>query len=472
MADSPTANPNPGLDDPRLAPVVNLYAQRAAERAHPRNPESYKAKVARDVLGGDVHRLLAERPSARAEQIVDLLETGQYSTTPAGPAGEDRGQRTLALVPPGSAGEAEPTRRLVARRVDEVQPRRVSFLWRRRIPFGSLSGLVGDPGIGKSTIALDLVARASSGRPMPLEGRGRKPFNCLVLSAEDRVEETIRPRLELAEADLSRVRVIDYVEVTETKERRWFALPTDLVALEKMVHEEEARLIVVDPFVAYLAQGISANNEQDVRHVLGLFSQMAERTGAAVLLVRHFNKSALLPALYRPGGSIGISAAIRSELLVFPDRQDETSHTRVLASSQCNLSAPPSALACRLDGSGSAVRVEWLGVSSATAADLGQEPEDAMQRHAQRDAEDFLQNELSAGAVDSKVVLEHAKDAGHALRTVNRAKAALGITSARNGDRWQWMLPEHRVPKRGRRRPSSASVDGLNERQVVDDGAP
>ena len=91
MADGPTANPNPGLDDPRLAPVVNLYAQRATERAHPRNPERYKAKVVRDVSGGDVCRLLAERPSARAGQIVDLLESGQYSTTPAGPAGEDRG---------------------------------------------------------------------------------------------------------------------------------------------------------------------------------------------------------------------------------------------------------------------------------------------------------------------------------------------------------------------------------------------
>ena len=223
-----------------------------------------------------------------------------------------------------------------------------------------------------------------------------------MLSAEDRVAETIRPRLELAEADLSRVHVIDYVEVTETGERRWFSLPNDLVALEKMVREEEARLIVVDPFVAYLAQGISANNEQDVRHVLGLFSQMAERTGAAVLLIRHFNKSAVLPALYRPGGSIGISAAIRSELLVFPDRQDETSHTRVLASSQCNLSAPPSALAYRLVGSGSSVRVEWLGVSSATVADLGREPEDEMQRHAQREAEDFLRSELSANPVESK----------------------------------------------------------------------
>jgi putative DNA primase/helicase len=442
MADSPTADPNPELDDPRLAPVVELYAQRAVERAHPRNPERYKAKIARDVLGGDVCQLLDERPSARVGQIVDLLESGQYSTAPAGPAGEDRGQRTLALVPSGSAGEAEPTRRLVARRLDEVQPRQVRWLWRRRIPFGSLSAIVGDPGVGKSTIALDLVARASNGRPMPDEGRGRKPFNCLVLSAEDRAEETIVPRLQLAEADLSRVHVIDYVEVTETEERRWFSLPNDLVALEKKVREEGARLVVVDPFVAYLAQGISANNEQDVRLVLGLFSQMAEWTGAAVLLIRHFNKSAVLPALYRPGGSIGISAAIRSELLVFPDRQDEASHTRVLASSQCNLSAPPSALACRLDGSGSSVRVEWLGVSSATVADLAREPEDEMQRHAQREAEEFLRSELEAEPVKSKEILERATYAGHSLRTLKRAKAALDVTSTRLSDGWEWALPK------------------------------
>ena len=57
-------------------------------------------------------------------------------------------------------------------RMSEVQLREVDWLWYPYIPFGKLTILQGDPGEGKTTLALRLAAACSAGRPMP----GMKPL--------------------------------------------------------------------------------------------------------------------------------------------------------------------------------------------------------------------------------------------------------------------------------------------------------
>src|SRR5437868_10099227 len=89
--------------------------------------------------------------------------------------------------------------------VGQLGARVVSWLWPGRMALGKLAILDGDPGLGKSLVALDLCARLSTGRPFPDGSLGSGPGTALILNGEDSAEDTIRPRLQSLGSDLDRV---------------------------------------------------------------------------------------------------------------------------------------------------------------------------------------------------------------------------------------------------------------------------
>src|SRR5881227_1267701 len=97
------------------------------------------------------------------------------------------------------------------RAVSQLTARPVTWLWPGRLALGKLNILDGDPGLGKSLVALDLCARLSTGRPFPDGGPGPGVGNALVLNGEDGAEDTVRPRLQALGADLERVFVLAQV---------------------------------------------------------------------------------------------------------------------------------------------------------------------------------------------------------------------------------------------------------------------
>jgi hypothetical protein len=85
----------------------------------------------------------------------------------------------------------------------------VQWLWPGRIPMGKLSLLFGGPGRGKSFIAAYLAAAVSTGAAWP-DDQGAAPHgSVLLLCGQDALADTVRPRLELAGADLVRVTAVD-----------------------------------------------------------------------------------------------------------------------------------------------------------------------------------------------------------------------------------------------------------------------
>lgn len=111
-------------------------------------------------------------------------------------------------APSPSANDAA-TPEYDAVRVVDVEPESVRWLWSSRVPRGKLTVLDGDPGLGKSTIMLDIGARVSTGSPMPDGDRSLDgAAGVVLLTAEDGIADTIRPRLEAAHADLDRVSVL------------------------------------------------------------------------------------------------------------------------------------------------------------------------------------------------------------------------------------------------------------------------
>jgi predicted ATP-dependent serine protease len=169
--------------------------------------------------------------------------------------------------------------------LNEVEARGVTWLWAPWIPFGKLTGVDGDPEVGKSALLLDLAARVSAGAPMPDGTPGLSAGVCIA-SAEDGLADTVRARLLAAGADLTRAHSLTSV-CDDQSVQRPLELPLDVGALEKVLVERQCRLLVVDPLAAFLGRGANAQNEQSMRRCLHLLAEMAARTGCAVVLVRH-----------------------------------------------------------------------------------------------------------------------------------------------------------------------------------------
>jgi RecA-family ATPase len=310
----------------------------------------------------------------------------------------------------------------------DVRPQKVKFLG-LGIAFGELNLLDGDPGTNKSSVTLDLAARLSTGRAMP-DGTKNDQAGVLLLVAEDSLGKTVRPRLEAAGADLRRIAVLDE-GVTLDK----------LAVIEEATRRIHARLVVIDPIMAFLTR--HAHFDQAVRQALKPLKGLADRTGAAFVLVRHLNKSGGRHSLYRGSGSIGIIAAARSALLAANDPKD--SNMRVLCHVKNNLGPLiPSLRYEPVKADNGTLVIEWRGQCDYRPEDLLVPPKDTQGRL--DEAKKFLLDILEGGPVEQQTVKAKAAEMALAWRTVERAKEFLGIVSQRKGwgpgSKCVWQLPK------------------------------
>lgn len=327
-------------------------------------------------------------------------------------------------------------KKILLRKVSEVDSQPVEWLWPGYFPKGALCLVDGDPGLGKSFLTLDLAARISVGGMFPTGDRP-KPGGVVLLGYEDAPAYTIRPRLEAMGADLDRVVLLE--GVADNKGPR---LPnvTDISAIREAAASVNAGLIVIDPLMAALPGEVDGYSDHDVRSVLAPLAKLAQETGATVLVVRHLNKNQRATALYRGGGSIGIIAAARAAFLVGKDPRDP--QVRVLAPLKMNLAPLPPSLRFRLAGTDREVPfLEWLpGPCGLSAEDLLEPPA----RGSVESASAFLQERLRDGPVAVDIVQREARERGFSVSTLFRARDALGVVSRKVSFKggWDWRLPD------------------------------
>src|SRR5215203_5905023 len=319
--------------------------------------------------------------------------------------------------------------------LSEVQVETVEWLWEGRIPLGKITVLDGDPDNGKSVLTTDLAARVTTGRPMPYGfGKTFPQAGVVILSAEDGVGDTIRPRFDAAGGDPSRVVILGNDDP--------FGIPEDLPELERAIKRVGAKLVIVDPIMAFLGENINSNSDKDVRSALKPLKQLAERTGAAVVIVRHLNKTPGGNVLYRGGGSIGIIGAARSGLIVGPHPHEE--ELRVLASQKHNLSMPPESLSYQITSAPNnpdAAVIAYKGVTEMNARDI-LKPQVAEERPALEEAKDFLLEALETGKKPADDLKKDADAAGISVSTLKRAKKVLGVEAKKEGAVWYWHPPK------------------------------
>jgi len=179
--------------------------------------------------------------------------------------------------------------------LSEAEPERAEWLWEGRIPKGKLTIVEGDPGTGKSAMIMDLTARVSAGRAMPDGSGGGVPAGVVILSAEDGLADTVRPRLDAAQGDPARVLALT-TKYDGGVGAEKLTLPEDTRLIARGIDRVEAELVTIDPLVAFFGRKTDSHRDQDVRRVL------AEWTGVAVVVIRHLNKKVGGKPLYRGGG--------------------------------------------------------------------------------------------------------------------------------------------------------------------------
>ena len=336
--------------------------------------------------------------------------------------------------------------------VADVERESVAWLWPGRLALGKLTILDGDPGLGKSTLYCDLAARLTRGTDWPDGVPVEEAAGVVIVTTEDGIGDTIRPRLEEAGADVQRVSVVQLIPEADGP-GRVPVLPDDNELLFGECRRIGARLLVVDPLMAHLGSDTNSYRDQDVRRALAPLSEAAERYGVAVVVLRHLNKATGGSALYRGGGSIGIIGAARVGLMAGRDPADE--NLVVLACSKNNIAARPDSLAFRLVSSpndpGTAV-IRWEGTSPLSAEDLCRPaPSDSPARD---EAQDWLEAELEGGPRPAADLYRAAEAAGITEATLKRAKRRLNVESKRvegaAGDGyWVWELPRAEKAKGG-----------------------
>lgn len=229
----------------------------------------------------------------------------------------------------------------------DIKTKPVDWLWPGRIALGKTTLLCGDPGEGKSLITAALAATVSRGYPWPVNGGNAPVGDVVIISAEDGADDTIGPRLEAAEADMSRVVNLDSVVRTKpdgSETEKMFSLKEDLEELGQVLSElPNPKLVIIDPVSAYLS-GADSHNNAEMRSLLAPLGRVAEKFNVAIVAVSHLNKnSASTNPLYRIIGSLAFVATARGAYLVNRDKQNPS--RRIIYPIKNNLGKDSTAIA-------------------------------------------------------------------------------------------------------------------------------
>jgi putative DNA primase/helicase len=328
-------------------------------------------------------------------------------------------------------------------RMDEVEAKHVEWLWPNRLARGKLTLLAGDPGIGKSQISVDITARISQGSRWP-DGGNAERGSVIILSAEDSADDTLRPRLEAADAALDRVHVLKATMVAGKPVT--FSLQAHLEMLgAKLIEIGDAAIVSIDPITSYMGK-IDGHQTVDVRTVLEPLAAFAERHDIAVLAISHPPKATQSKALHAVTGSLAFVAAAR---LVFIATKEPETERRLLLPVKNNLGPLAAGLGfslaqCFIGNEILTSYVVWDSAPVTTTADEAVAASNNQGPTAMKDATDFLREELASGPHSAKDIKRAAADAGVAWRTVERAKADLEVKSSKGGlnEGWLWELPK------------------------------
>jgi hypothetical protein len=301
------------------------------------------------------------------------------------PVSPERGQETIVDKAPRKLPESyEKVKALPTRCLDDYIMANPEWLWDQRLPLNAVSVIEGHPGIGKSSVLMDLVSRMTTGRPWPGEAGHEKHEvrRVLWLTLEDAPSFTLLPRLVAAGGDPKMVIVGTQLPILGGVRIGQDVIELNRRRFGRTVLESDCDVVVMDPGSASLEDG---NSETIARQVFSGLYHLGEAHGVTTLWIRHLAKASGDRSPMMAGiGSIGVAAGARSVLQLIGDEkqmEDGEMHCRYLCHVKSNLSQLQPTLSYGIQGKtvpGTeeepiySTVVNWGGETAITARALNQ----------------------------------------------------------------------------------------------------
>jgi uncharacterized protein YggU (UPF0235/DUF167 family) len=363
-------------------------------------------------------------------------------------------------APPSPKSKLQAPKRIISSlevsTMADLEEQDIDWLWQGRFAVGKLSIVSGVPGLGKSYATISMAARISQGQPFPDTPDIVNPVgDVLLIGAEDGWEDTVKPRLRLADADQSRVHVTTTV-TRRGKENQWLNLESDLPLLDEwLTNYPDARLVTLDPVNAYLGQ-VDGNSDVGIRAVMTPLAALAEKHEVCVIAIVHCGKAEGRSSAQRVLGSTGYVGVARTlfEVLRAPDQPQPKAvsqyqaagQRRVLASAKANIgSGGKLAIGFELipEPDGDHCFVVWDESSTAfDADDIRDQATEQAKAPKKNEAKEYLRDALANGQRPAAEIKAEAEAIGVKERTLKTAKTELGVVSQKVGEQWCWALPD------------------------------
>lgn len=320
-------------------------------------------------------------------------------------------------------------------KMSNVKAEKISWLWFPFIALGKLTLISGEEGLGKSWLSCGFASAVSNGSGFPPNFEKIEPSNVLMLSAEDGLSDTIKPRLDAVNANCERIFVVDEPLSFDEK---------GLLKFESYIAKVRPKLVIIDPLFAYTSSKTDINSANQSRSISSRLAEIAIKWNCAILLIRHIGKAKGFGDARAAGlGSIDWRAAVRSELLVGRNPDDEKE--RAIIQTKNNLAEFGDSIGFTIKNDLDGAKFLWTGKSNLTASRILANVRDEDTRAEQSDAINFLREVLSDGEKYSKDIQAEARQNGISERTLARAKTVLNVQSSKQGfspAKWFWKLPE------------------------------
>lgn len=315
----------------------------------------------------------------------------------------------------------------------EIKAKPINWLFQDFLAYGKITMVQGDPGSGKTSLALKLASEFSNGIT-PYGEKLKKPIKTLLLLSEDDWEDTIRPKLNKMGARVGNVlsfkldRENDFTPLTDER-------------IEEIIKDEKIGLLIVDPIQAFLPDNVDMNKMSDVRPVMSHLINMANRNHCAVLILQHLNKNVQVKNVYRGSGSLDFNASARIVLTIMkPLKEVSKSISRNLRYAQItksNIGHDNQCLFFRLDDD---KVIDWVMKEELSEHELMLfQPNTAISK--KEEVMNFLKKKLAEGELPAgDLIKQITQELGVSIDTVNIVKRSIGVKSTKRGANWYWYI--------------------------------
>jgi hypothetical protein len=321
-------------------------------------------------------------------------------------------------------------------KMSDVEAKTTNFIWNPFIPDGTFVIIEGAEGEGKTYLVLAIATAVASGKGFPLMSFEDHiaPSNVIIMTAEDSLPHTIKPRLNSMNAPCERIIAVDEP----------FTLNKDgIFRLKMVIIEHNPKIIIIDPLFSYTGK-INLDKDNEIRSVTSELIHLAETFECSIIGVRHIGKSRGNGDARNAGlNGIGWRASARSVLLVGsnPEKKEQKAvvHTKSNLSPIC-----PKAIGYEIQNG----QFYWTGESKLTAEQILSQPRHEEKRAQQSAAVAFLLEKLRDGTKLSNDLKSEAKTFGLTEQRLRTARKKLGVIVRKHAKSfdpkkhfWTWTLP-------------------------------